>query len=320
MCDWMGKIEDETPLESVNIPGTHDTATWNYTQEVQDRYLDITTQGIGPAIMYQCQDQSIFSALNHGIRAFDLRIGLSPLDNTSIIFYHGSAIMSLEATLEDVFYGYYKFLDDNPSETIVVSIKVDNTTWGTPEKLESEVYNLIFSEPASSYFVQLNGSLPTIGEARGKMVLLRRYDDSKLPLNDTKEIGLAVPPNVWLDNVANFSIEYASSKFAYIEDYYEIGGPDTVDSYITWKYNATTAHLIYAGQKHMDSLFITFASAEKDSESVWPRIIALGNGTARGVNQRLTPWLKERSGQRRGLVFLDWWKQVPGLVESVIDL
>ena len=128
--DWMSNLDDSTPLEQVNFPGTHDTATWNYTQETQDRFLDWTTTGIGPAITYQCQDQSITSALNSGIRAFDLRIGLSPLDNTTIIFYHGSAILSLTATFEDILYGYYKFLDDNPSETIMLSVKVSTSRAG----------------------------------------------------------------------------------------------------------------------------------------------------------------------------------------------
>lgn len=58
------------------------------------------------------------------MRAFDLRIGGSPLDNSSITFYHSAAILSLTATFEDVLYGFYKFLDDNPSETIMLSVKV----------------------------------------------------------------------------------------------------------------------------------------------------------------------------------------------------
>lgn len=60
--------DDETPLNSVNIPGTHDTATvrkvlsrgvcakalqWNYTQTTQDMYLNLTTSSIAPAIIYQ---------------------------------------------------------------------------------------------------------------------------------------------------------------------------------------------------------------------------------------------------------------------------
>lgn len=73
---------------------------------------------------HRCQDTSIFEQLNAGNRAFDLRIGNSPEDNTTIIFYHAPAILSLSATFEDILYGFYKFLDDNPSETIMLSVKV----------------------------------------------------------------------------------------------------------------------------------------------------------------------------------------------------
>jgi hypothetical protein len=52
-----------------------------------------------PAFFYQTQDQSIFAALNAGIRAFDLRVGNSP-DGQSIIFYHATAMLDGTTTLE----------------------------------------------------------------------------------------------------------------------------------------------------------------------------------------------------------------------------
>ena len=131
--------------------------------------------------------------------------------------------------------------------------------------MQTELYNLIFSEPAVSYFNQLNASISTLGQARGKLNLVRRYNTNDLPTNDTRAIGFGVS-GAWLDNVANFSIEYAPSKFIYVEDYYNLGGPPGAQSKIQWKYNATTSHLEFAAKEHLDSLFFTFASAEQGSD------------------------------------------------------
>ena len=90
------------------------------------------------------------------------------------------------------------------------------------------------------------------------------------------DIGLALPPPVFLDNVANFSIEIAEDKYVYVEDFYDIDGPNTVESYDTWKFNATTAHLDFAAKEHQDSLFISFSSAEVDSVEVWPKVSSRG--------------------------------------------
>jgi 1-phosphatidylinositol phosphodiesterase len=126
----------------------------------------------------------------------------------------------------------------------------------------------------------------------------------------------------------------------YIEDYYEIGGPSGTASKVQWKYNATTAHLAKAGRELADSLFITFSSAEQDYDvpPEYPRvrsrlsrpygsctnrrvqIIALGNNSDVGVNQKLLPYLRKTMGSRRGIVLMDWYAQVPGLVEGVIGL
>ncbi|KAJ5185472.1 hypothetical protein N7491_006662 [Penicillium cf. griseofulvum] len=40
--EWMKNYPDETLLIHMNIPGTHDSATWNYTQATQDTLRGIT--------------------------------------------------------------------------------------------------------------------------------------------------------------------------------------------------------------------------------------------------------------------------------------
>jgi 1-phosphatidylinositol phosphodiesterase len=43
-----------------------------------------------------------------------------------------SALLSTTATLPDVLLGFYKWLDEHPTETVLMSIKVDNATFGNP--------------------------------------------------------------------------------------------------------------------------------------------------------------------------------------------
>ena len=39
---WMKNYPDSTKLDHMNIPGTHDSATWNYSIATQDTLLHVT--------------------------------------------------------------------------------------------------------------------------------------------------------------------------------------------------------------------------------------------------------------------------------------
>jgi 1-phosphatidylinositol phosphodiesterase len=73
---WMKAYSDDTLIVHMNIPGTHDAATWNYTQETQHSlHFASDLADISPAdpAAYRCQDKSMVVMLEAGIRAFDLR-------------------------------------------------------------------------------------------------------------------------------------------------------------------------------------------------------------------------------------------------------
>ncbi|KIY52125.1 PLC-like phosphodiesterase, partial [Fistulina hepatica ATCC 64428] len=266
-CDWMAKYADDTKLVQMNIPGTHDSATWNYSQATQDSLLEYTGI-IAPAVFFRCQDQSIFDMLNAGIRFLDLRVAWNP-DNETIGFYHSEAVLSPTTTIEDVFIGFYSWLNAHPTETLLISVNHESDT-GTSDdaRFYEHLYNLFNSAPATDYWVQTNGTLGTLGEARGKLTLFQRYSNDLLPSNDTHSIGIYLPPNLWLDNNPNITIVYndALDQIAYIEDYYEIELPigSGAAENIQWKYNATTAHIQDAIDYNPDQLYLSFASAEHD--------------------------------------------------------
>ena len=120
---WMKRYPDSTKLVHMNIPGTHDSSTWNYSQATQDSLLHITeVDGVvpAPAAIYRCQERSLFDMLNAGIRAFDIRYSFDAT-NSSLVVYHSAALQSETALLEDIMFGFYQWLDDHPSETLLLS-------------------------------------------------------------------------------------------------------------------------------------------------------------------------------------------------------
>ncbi|KAF8191413.1 PLC-like phosphodiesterase [Mycena galopus ATCC 62051] len=326
-CDWMRNYPDATKLVHMNLPGTHDSATWNYTQATQDSLFRYTGTNIPPAEIFQCQDKSFFDMLNLGIRVFDLRFAYNP-GNDTLGFHHSQALLAPTTTVDDVWFGFYSWLDQHPTEAVLISLNYESDT-GTPRdlKLEQDIYNLMTSSIASEYWVQTNGSLGTLGEARGKLTFLQRYDYEFLPAS-SMGFGIHLSPEAWTDNDPSIEIVYntATQQKAFIEDYYEIDGLPIgagAAENIQWKFNATIAHLENATTINPDQLYITFASSEHDEDvpPETPRIMALGNGTATpGVNQKLLPWLQARKGKRFGIIMLDFFDVVPGLVEAVIGL
>jgi len=334
--EWMKKYPDSTKLVHMNIPGTHDTATWNYSLATQESLLGVTALGDEtpiPPEYYRCQDSSIVNMLNSGIRAFDLRFALD-VTNTSLVFWHSQALQSETATVEDVLFGFYKWLDDHPSEALLLSFQYEGSTTaygsnGATNQLI--IFNILTSPAAKKYFVQTQNELGTLGQARGKITLLRRFDLDQLPDSYSNALpGLHFPPALWVDNSPDITLTYntAQNLTAYIEDFYEIDSPigSGAALNIQWKYNATTAHLLKAASQFPDSLFWSFASSEYDADipAETPQIMAVGNGTEStplgGVNQRLVPFLQSLKGKRVGIVMFDFFETPDNLVQTLLGL
>ena len=112
--NWMEKINDETKLSAMSIPGTHDSAT---------QYVSLSP-------IFQCQDTDIKTQLENGYRYLDIRLVLKK-DN--FILKHNFAkckkersIFSTPLTLDDVLEDIYTFLDKHPSETVIFCAKKEN--------------------------------------------------------------------------------------------------------------------------------------------------------------------------------------------------
>ncbi|KAK3686698.1 hypothetical protein LTR37_019578 [Vermiconidia calcicola] len=343
---WMAKYPDDTKIVHMNIPGTHDAATWHYTRETQRRMQHIThlvndgLDEIDPD-HYRCQDKSMLDMLNAGIRAFDLRYA-SDITNTTIVFWHGPALQSQTATVEDVLFGFYRWLDDHPTEALFLSFQYEPAAaLGNVNSIDEQLmlYQALTTPAAKKYILQTRGQFGTLGEARSRITLLRRFDldlDLVPPAYETSIPGVHFSPREWTRNGANITLRYNDSNTissddntAYIQDYYRPVTPanSTLEENIDAKLDATITHLrMAASSSHPDALFWGFASCTNTGHELpkTPRALALGTSETkdRGVNDRLEEYLERAKvkGSRLGIVMFDFFAVPEGLVETLLGV
>lgn len=336
--NWMRAYPDDTLLVHMNIPGTHDAATWNYSKATQESLGPITAlNGITEVDPnnFRCQDKSLLNMLNDGIRAFDLRYA-HDVTNTTLVFWHGIGLQSQTATLDDLLFSFYDWLNSHPSEALFLSFQFEGNSIPKSSNdlsVQTLLHNALTS-PAAKHYISQTNSLSTLGSARGKITLLRRFDLNLLPASKTADLpGLHFSPNDWTVNGRNITLNYSSApdSVAHIQDYYSPQTPSgaPAEENILAKYNVTTAFFEYAASNSApDELFWSFASSTKtgDKPPSTPRIQALGNGTELtpdgGVNDRLKVYLQreEIQGKRLGIVMFDFYEQPEGLLKAFLSL
>lgn len=329
---WMSRHADSTPLTHLTIPGAHDAATWNFSSTTRDSLPP--DAGTNDPAYFRTQRSSIASSLEAGVRFFDLRYAMDPT-GTTLVFWHHNALLSEIARVADVMFAFYAWLEIHGTETVLLSFQYEGGTWpgaANDALVQQQLFDVLTSPAARKYILQTRDELGTLGPARGKVVLLRRFDLDQLPPDHQSSLpGIHLSPSLWPDNGPDFELVYNPAKnlAAYIEDYYEpndlpIGLNASVN--IAKKLDAVTAHLRKATTENQDSLFITFASGEHNDNvpPVFPEIMALGNGTTDtplgGVNQQLLPVLKELKGKRLGVVVVDYWEEPGELVDVILGL
>jgi 1-phosphatidylinositol phosphodiesterase len=319
---WMDLHRDATLLTHLSLPGAHDAATWNYTGPLDPGAIST-------------QRKSISWGLQSGVRFFDLRYALDPTEE-NLVFWHHNALLLQGATVADVFSSFYAWLDDHATETVLISLQYEGGTLpgaSDSEKVQWMLYSILTDPAAKRYILQTRDELGTLGEARGKVILVRRFSLDKLPRKaETALPGIHLPSSLWPDNARSFQMVYNDKKglIADIEDYYEPDVPpgSNTSLAIAEKVDAVKEHLdeaIEAGHWRGDELFITFTSARRtESEPlVWPEAMALGDGKRTpygGVNAQLVRYLGPRRGKRLGIVVLDFWDEPDNLVRDIIGL
>ena len=159
--NWMKNVEEEIFLGDMVIPGTHDSAT---------AYVQL------PYFM-RCQSLTVKQQLEAGYRYLDIRLNE---ERGKLFFYHSFAnckngIMPWANALElaDVLEPVCDFLTEHPTETVIFVIKQEGS--GDMEQSQTVLQNYVMK---NQELWLLTDKVPTLGEARGKIVLFRRYSDA----------------------------------------------------------------------------------------------------------------------------------------------
>ncbi|BCU75648.1 phosphatidylinositol-specific phospholipase C [Luteolibacter sp. LG18] len=254
--DWMKAVPDDTRLSALSIPGTHDSGA--------------TVEPVpGTA---KCQDLSIADQLNAGVRFLDIRCRHL---RDAFVIHHGAIYQNLnfEGVLESV----QGFLKDHPSECVILSIKEEFTPSGNSRTFEQTFDAYVAKNPAPWF---LQATLPTVGQTRGKMILLRRFSATTQPK------GIAATG--WTDN-ATFN-----TGLLRIQDRYQCPDADA-------KWPHVESLLRESTSGNPDTLYLNFSSAT-GSRLGLPNIPAVSDG----VNRKLTDYFKAHPRGHRGVIVMDF--------------
>ena len=214
--DWMSRLDDSLPLNQIVLPGTHDSAT----QYVQLGFFS------------KCQALEIGGQLEAGFRYLDIRLGFR--DGAPVLM-HGFTLCKTgplpwdgALQLEQVLEQCYAFLEEHPGETVLLAVKLEHGD-ETPAQLEQALEDCISEQPDRWL---LTDRIPTLGQARGKLVLLRRYED---------EAGLGARagiPLLWEDQgghedtALNIVMSDRGGYPLWVQDRYEYGSDDKWEAFL----------------------------------------------------------------------------------------
>ncbi|MDE6722805.1 MAG: phosphatidylinositol-specific phospholipase C domain-containing protein [Eubacterium sp.] len=158
LCKWMKELDGSKPVLEYNLVGTHDSVT----QYVQFSYNT------------KCQDESIYDQLCLGVRMLDIRVE-SNGKRLKMVHAFAKAFntpnhFGKQMDMADVLKHCYRFLSENPSETIIFQFKNDNGREN--EKCFNNLFYTYIKGNEDKWF--LENRAPLLDEARGKIILVRR--------------------------------------------------------------------------------------------------------------------------------------------------
>lgn len=275
--DWMAGIDDNKLLSDINIPGTHDAAT---------KYVQL-------AFFSRCQDLGIFRQLESGIRYLDIRLGVT---KQKMKLMHGFTTAkknllpwSKDLLLEDVLNDCYQFLNEHPTETILFVVKQEYGN-ETTAKFQ-EILNTYITKDQNYWY--LNDKIPSLKEARGKLVLMRRYSDA-LGLGASSGIPLSwgepkVEPGNELSQIIATSIY--DNHILKVQDLYELN--------TNKKWSAFLKVIDLLEKENSNDVYINFLSTKGSLTYGHPYFYA------NNLNQKLLQ-KKLINGKKYGWIILDF--------------
>ena len=160
---WMSHVDGSKYLDELSIPGTHDSGTCSVDNDTEPQ-----------TSLAKCQQDYIPTQLLEGIRYFDIRLGKDDKNGDPGIDHGRCYLLKKDGGymhLSDVI-GYFKtFLSEKPSEALIMLVSRGNDE-ATDESVTTAFAKVMGKDPDLFY---TSSRVPTLGEVRGKIVLLRRF-------------------------------------------------------------------------------------------------------------------------------------------------
>ncbi len=188
----MTALPDDAGLSQLSIPGTHESAAL---------YEPLA----GTA---KCQNLTLAQQLEIGVRYFDIRC--RDISDAFAIFHGPEDEMQ---TFDQVLATMFDFLAKHPREAVIMEIKEEYTEENTTQSFEATFDGYVAQHPERWY---LGDSVPALGEARGKLVLVRRFAAQALPLG--------IDATGWQDNTT-FTLTTPAARLR-VEDAYVVTTDD----------------------------------------------------------------------------------------------
>ncbi|WP_052866360.1 phosphatidylinositol-specific phospholipase C [Streptomyces niger] len=270
---WMSALQDGIPLTRLTIPGTHDTCA---------------TDPMNGTEWSHTQNMGISEQLRRGIRFFDIRLGTPPPDVPGELgVYHGSYYQDI--TFNTVLDQCRDFLRASPDDTVLMRVKNEHGL--TDAQLGDKFAEYLGPKGYGDLFL-VQPSLPTLGAARGKVVLITQFASS-----------LSAPAWPAGDN-GTFSNEWFE-----LQDHYATS-VDTKRQDILRHLDAATAH------QDSGRLYLNFTSLAPDAANGfrWPKHLA------DAVMPAVLDYLSghQQPGVHLGVVVMDFPEFHPPAIESLI--
>lgn len=303
LSSWMKSVNDSWLLSALSIPGTHELPS--YSRHPFSQHYQFT---------------SITDQLENGIRFLNISILGDPDRATHILSRVESRVFRLtDSYFADLCEELYNFLQREPAETVLLSLSCHTSSaTGSLRQELLHLKNRFIDNHQSRWWTEPR--IPTLGEARGRIVLMRRYILDEQLETCWSGKGYGINTDTWLVN-ATYREQGAT--------YYQ---PDNLDARTTlsWKetVDSVCRHLDLAVDRNPDitkhdtayRLYVSFLGSTGYFDSgLWTAKIGAK------ANQAVIEYLSTRHGKdrkdsgepkirstRTGLVVMDWadWELV----------
>lgn len=235
---WMKSLEDNTQIVDLSIPGTHDSGSLH---NIFDFFG-------------KCQELTIENQLKVGVRFLDIRLQMRNNE-----FYVVHSIIDQKIKFDDCLKVISDFIENNPTEFIIMSIKKDADTINSTKDFDQTLIELL----SKNDNIKFDNQMPsTVGVARGNIYILNRFTN--------KDIGIPAYNN-WRDS-ESFYLDNI-----YVQDNYRVLNTDE---------KITDIIKAFEVQQKENTLVINFMSCylEKD---IFPLMYALKPSLV------INDWLRE---------------------------